>query len=401
MMKYVFLFVFILSSISAQICRYRDRVFSSIAWQNDVIYATAPQITPIYISEATTTNTDLKIDIAMPIGDSETNRPLIITAHPGGFFSGSKESQEMTALCDTFAHHGYVACTMNYRLFLNITSSTSAERAVYRAVQDIDALIRFFAENHTLYGIDTNHIYFIGSSAGSFAGLHHVFMDDDERPSSSFSATLQPDLGCKSCSGNNFNHQAHIKALVSGWGAIGDTNWIENSNNTSVLLFHGTNDIIVPYNYGFPFTVGATMPAVYGSSLIHDRMQNLGLNVIYHEESGEPHEYWGTLNGVFAPSPSSYWPTMVSQINQFFFDNLSYNPCTIGIQNNVEDDFTYTIHNQTLFLSDIYACEIFSIDGKLMTKNQSSSIDLSSLNRGIYILNIHKDSFHKIIKIIL
>ena len=50
----------------------------------------------------------------------------------------------MVALCEAAAKRGYVAISMEYRLGLNILSSYSGERAVYRGVQDGSAIIRYF-----------------------------------------------------------------------------------------------------------------------------------------------------------------------------------------------------------------------------------------------------------------
>ena len=76
------------------------------------------------------------MDIYEPEGDTMEDRPVIIFAHSGAFFTGSKEAQDMVELCKESARRGYVAISMEYRLGLNILSSYSGERAVYRGVQD-------------------------------------------------------------------------------------------------------------------------------------------------------------------------------------------------------------------------------------------------------------------------
>ena len=82
------------------------------------------------------------MDIYEPAGDSLTNRPVIVFAHTGSFFSGHNELDDVVALSMAAAKRGYVAVSISYRLGLNVLSTYSGERAVYRAVQDGGAAIR-------------------------------------------------------------------------------------------------------------------------------------------------------------------------------------------------------------------------------------------------------------------
>lgn len=316
---------------NAQQCRYLDPVFPQTFKTSNIVYATAPQITAVYISENTTTSTDLKIDMYRPLNDTAVRRPAIIFAHPGGFFLGAKEANDMQALADSFAHRGYVTCSMDYRIYFNLLSASSGERAVYRAVQDVDALIRYLMEYSDTYGIDTNQIFFWGSSAGSFAGLHHLYMDEAERPASSFQ---NPDLGCKSCSGNSYVHNTRIKAMVSCWGAVGDTSWIQQSADAgkALLMFHGDADPIVPFSYGYPFTAGATLPQVYGSASIAQRLQNTGIYYEFYPAAGQAHEYYGAVNGNFITPPNSYYPFILNKAASFLYHRLENQPCNSSVQ---------------------------------------------------------------------
>ena len=115
------------------------------------------------------------MDIYQPFDDTLSNRPVIIFMHPGSFLLGNNEVDDMVSLSNSSARRGYVACSINYRLGMNILSSYSGERAVYRAVQDLSAAIRFLRENHSIYNINPDEIYVWGSSAGAMAGLHLAF----------------------------------------------------------------------------------------------------------------------------------------------------------------------------------------------------------------------------------
>lgn len=44
-----------------------------------------------------------------------------------------------------------------------------------------------------------------------------------------------------------------VKGVVNMWGAVHDLDMLSTSPNTSILSFHGTDDHVVPYGYGYPF----------------------------------------------------------------------------------------------------------------------------------------------------
>ena len=52
--------------------------------------------------------------------------------------------------------------------------------------------------------------------------------------------------------------------MIATWGAIADLDYID-SYECTVALFHGTNDIVVPYDEGYPFTLNITLPFVWFS----------------------------------------------------------------------------------------------------------------------------------------
>lgn len=237
------------------------------------------------------------------------------------FFSGHNELDDVVALSISAAKRGYVAVSINYRLGLNILSAYSGERAVYRGVQDASAAVRYLKEFSSQYNIDENNIFVWGSSAGSFIGLHLAYSEDDERPESTYGGGGDPDLGCIDCEGNLYDHESRPKALVSCWGAIGDLDWIDPENDVPSILFHGTSDLIVPYNSGFPFSLNILLPIVYGSNLIQGRLSDLGIENEFHGEEGQPHEYWGTVNGNWFDGPNEYFEQIQSDAFCFFMTN--------------------------------------------------------------------------------
>lgn len=304
-------------------CRYFDRIFPNVNKTANIIYGNAPAITSFYISESFTTAQDLKLDIFQPNGDPDLKRALIIFAHSGGFINGTKDNDDMQALSDSFAHYGYVTASMEYRKNFNLLSSNSSERAVWRATQDASSAVRFFKQNAVAYRIDTTKIFVWGSSAGAFMALSLAYVDDAERPSSTFSS---PNLGCKDCTGNNYAFSSKITGIISCWGATKDSSWIQNNNNIPALLFHGTSDGTVPFTEGYPFGL-PTITYVRGSQELNEQLNRTSVYHEFYPAAGQDHEYWGTSNGTFvATGPTAYWADIINKAKVFMTGRMGVIP---------------------------------------------------------------------------
>ena len=298
-----------------------------------MVYGTAPALNAPYLFENSTSNQNLLLDVFEPSADTAQKRALIIFAHSGGFLNGTKDNEDMQALCDSFAHRGYVTASLEYRLGFNPLSSTASERAVWRGVQDGSAAVRFFKENATLYKIDTTKIFIWGSSAGAFLALGLAHLDDAERPASTYSGFLRPDLGCKDCAGNSFARSSLVAGIISCWGATKDTAWIQNNNNIPVQLFHGTGDATVPYTEGYPFGL-PTITYVRGSQQINEQLNRTSVYHEFYSEAGLGHEYWGTSNGTFiVGGPTAYWLDIIIKAKDFLLGRMPGLPvCVLPVK---------------------------------------------------------------------
>jgi acetyl esterase/lipase len=99
-------------------------------------------------------------------------RPLVIFINGGSFRNGTKAGGFGGRICRGFAKCGYVASSITYRLGVaNGLKDTAHVEALYRAVQDGKAAVRFFRKNADLYGIDTSQIFVMGSSSDSMTAL--------------------------------------------------------------------------------------------------------------------------------------------------------------------------------------------------------------------------------------
>ena len=331
-MKYFYLTLLIITSysLSAQTLynelRYRERIFSGSTVTTDVQYGSAPQWVWPYWNE------NLKMDVYTPYGDLNTNRPLVILAHSGGFLNGSKDCSDMAALCDSLTRLGYVTATIEYRKGFNPLDAESAERAVYRGIQDGKAAVRYFKQNAASYGVDTNYIYFGGMSAGGYMALHVAYMDlESERPASSYGGGTVNDLGCLDCAGNTYAHSSKVRAILDYWGAVQDTSII-NTGDIPLMIMHGENDPTVPFNYGHPFGL-ATLPQTYGGFPVSLRVQHVGLDYEFYTSTGPLHMLDGSNNGTFDASnpPNSFWyDTLLPRTKAFLYRMTKPNPTALS-----------------------------------------------------------------------
>ena len=340
----------------------------------------------IYINKVKDLAFDKDLDLDMdiyypkePVG--QMRRPLLLLIHGGAFYNGDKQDHGYPQMGHHFAERGYVVASVNYRLGFK-PLAPDVDRAGYRALQDAHGAVCYLIENADEFGIDTTNIFAAGTSAGAITALNLAFMREENRPESTRkdgvkgwistatetvvswldkglqaignlfnrdwsingedfceSLGLDSDLGpINAVSGSN-DRPFKIKAVVNMWGAVHDLAIIKNSPETSVISFHGDDDRIVPYDYGYPFdkvldpyvdeviydlptsmmglaewmrkwlTSGRPINEwafnpMHGSKAIHDKATALGMRNELHTMEGGGHslhvdEYREDLSGYF------------------------------------------------------------------------------------------------------
>ncbi len=98
----------------------------------------------------------LQLDLYLPKGVQQQNRPAIIFVHGGGWRAGYRTN--FTSFAIAMAEHGYAAATISYRL--------SGEAQYPAAIYDVKAAIRWLRKNARKYGVNPNQIAISGGSAG-------------------------------------------------------------------------------------------------------------------------------------------------------------------------------------------------------------------------------------------
>jgi acetyl esterase/lipase len=214
--------------------RYRDLVFPGATVTSNITYGSA-------VNQAGTTVT-LKLDMYTPTGDTVTGRPAIVWVHGGSFSSGSKTSAELVDEATTFARKGYVNVSIDYRLVSGGCSAGGPTPACVIAIQDAKhdafAAVRFLRANASTYGIDPDRIAIGGTSAGAITAMNVAY--DSTDPGTS----------------GNPGFPSNVQAAVSLSGA--KVFGAYDAGDAPTLLFHGTADPLVPYQWAVNTVNGAT-----------------------------------------------------------------------------------------------------------------------------------------------
>lgn len=390
-----FIGIFTLTSFGfsfAQDCsgnRYYQEIFTNTTTISDVQYGSN-------LLQDEMTPQDLLLNIYLPTGDTDTDRPLVIFAHGGSFISGNKE--QMAARCNTLARMGYVSASISYRL-LSMDSIVMAnpglefQKEVIRAVHDMKAAIRFFrrsvAENGNPYGINPDIIIVGGSSAGAILANHVTYMDDVSKVPADVISYVANQGGLEGNSGNS-GYSSIPQMAVSLCGAIGDTTWIEPGDQPFVGV-HNVTDNIVPSLAGYPTVSTYSIPVmVYGDSLMHLRGVNVDISSAYMNINTTGHCSFPATHGKFvtdfmheqlcvqgllmAQNPASVlFSVYPNPAERSFFVDIPSNEWNWNLS-------VVNVLGQTVFKREIDAAE------------QIVSINALDFNPGLYLVRLQSDN---------
>lgn len=277
MKKLKFLFVALCAFpffIKAQ-TRYIDNIFTNVRVDSNIVYGNN-------IPYGSSAPIDLLCDIYHPDGDTANNRPVIILMHAGSFLPptliptpglGTKKDSAIVHLCKAFARKGYVAISATYRVGWNPLASTEEERArsimsaVFRAQQDLKALIRYLNKEKNTWKIDPTRIAAGGSNSGGYVAIHAgclnkaaelsypKFLDGNNQP-------LIDTVALGNFEGNSGNpgYPSNHRVTISLGGAVGDTTFMEPGEPV-ILAMHGTAD-------NTPYTTGVVIVNITGQPVI-------------------------------------------------------------------------------------------------------------------------------------
>lgn len=240
----------------------------------------------------------------------------IVFVHGGSFTGGDPENQRPFA--DGMRKLGYRVFVLKYRLYLKgrsfgcETTLPEKTKAISTAVDDIVDASRYLSANAQTLGVDTQRMVLSGSSAGAEAilqTLYNPFVSRKAEP---------PAYGFR------------YRAAMSFAGALLDLNPLTAARAVPLLIFHGTNDQLVPYETAPHRFCKAADPGwmmMFGPKPISQKMVDLGVPCVQYIYEGAGHEISSYmfreftamdkfLKGVFDGSLNEHEMTLIAPTQQ-------------------------------------------------------------------------------------
>ena len=200
----------------------------------------------------------LYMDIYRPLGDTATDRPVLVFAFGGGFLQGDRWEKHVTKTCERFARAGYVAVAMDYRYGIDFIGGLSkpnkeAMRVFFRPMQDMRAVVQYMKYSvdslNNEYGIDPDMIFVGGASSGGITALNMTYCNTSAEMLDLADTSAIDALGgfySTSANGPHVAYDWQVKGAVSIAGALPNKQWID-TGEPPMILAHGDADDVVPY----------------------------------------------------------------------------------------------------------------------------------------------------------
>ncbi|MEL6133437.1 MAG: T9SS type A sorting domain-containing protein, partial [Bacteroidota bacterium] len=366
--------------------RYRFEVFSSTDSTLDVQFGEN--------TTAAGTQQSLLMDIYEPSGDTASARTVVVLAFGGAFISGDRK--QLKELCEVLARRGFVAASIDYRLYdkplFPIPTQEDILDAVIKAIGDMKAAVRFFREeaaNDNSYRIDSNSIFVGGISAGAITAGHVAMLDSTDSPDSLIQAIIANNGGWEGNSSTNVNYSSAVSGLISYSGALVDASWID-ANDPPFVAFHDDMDPIVPYGDG-QFRLGL-IPILdgEGSLSMTKRADSVGIfSQLFTVENSDGHVSYLTTTDELADSTSDFTADFLYEV---LCSELLAN---VESPSNPQSDLT-AYPNPTdglLYIKNtgipIVQMKLFNTMGQRVNQwPAQTAIDLTGLEPGMYILEV-------------
>lgn len=232
---------------------------------------------------------NIDLDIYLPTSaDTGKKYPLTVFIHGGAFRVGEKEDGKV--FCEMLADKGFAVASVNYRTGWEKgkdpcqADTNNIKLAVYRALQDSHAALRYLTANAGKYAIDTNWVFMSGTSAGSILSLATLYYPQDS--ANAFFGSIADTLGLLDNYGNSFTTHYTIKGIAAMWGGLNNPLLLTKNNAVPTIFFHGEKDNVVPYNVSHFYNCDNLFPS-YGTKALYDRLITLGVPAVaYIDPSG-------------------------------------------------------------------------------------------------------------------
>lgn len=266
-------------------------------------------------------NGNMKLHIFHPkvkSGQSPTPLPVIVYGYGGGFLSPYWQAGDAINIAKALAAKGYIVVIPEYRLGICLFEPKLAERAIARAVQDMRVVIRYsrYLTSFNYKADDQAPLTYLGGSSGAFIGIHNLYLNDYNKPTS-VTDQYTVDIA-NTCSGNMTKNSVisatrntyDLGTLNRPWmngkpwvtppgtdaegtqditvllsGAIGNLDWIRNpapgiAKPKALFMAQHRLDSVVPFWQGKAFkgfrlfqNPNFDYPTVYGMGSVDNEYQ--------------------------------------------------------------------------------------------------------------------------------
>lgn len=353
-------------------------------------------------------NRNLMYDVFEPEGDTLALRPLVILWHGGAFLDNllNRRSPDILAIADYLVQRGYVVISADYRGIKSLGSLLSEKDMVQAVVRSLldgnDAICHIIndVDNGNPFRIDKNQIFTGGVSAGGVIGLQGVYLKSlDELTPQQKNWALQVEGGKAQQVLDNKFCGAEIKGLINISGCLLDTAWMVN-NNTALLLIHGTNDPIQPYDVGYPLSL-PVLPIMMGSKPINEKAVKEGIDVTLKVWEGRGHVPFFNLDIVDLLTLNMVDQDILDQtlidIRDFIFSRIECEPAQIissvrpsEIKSlNIFPNPASGTFNMQMPEDGIWWMEVRDITGRLMHSQQFTGSRMTYTAKGVWASGIY------------
>lgn len=208
------------------------------------------------------------------INSNTFNKSCIIYVHGGSFKSGERDSKVIEDFANKMVDSTLCFVSISYRLDMRdkkgwfIFQKKALNNALKIAVEDLISSTRWVIQSSSKLKIDTNKIILMGSSAGALTVLRADYLNKQKTNYTSLSDNFEF-AGVISCAG----------ALMNFTG-----NPVYYSPPAPTLLFHGSNDRVVPYDKR-----KILRWAVVGSNALADHFEKNNYTYYFHSFENAKH----------------------------------------------------------------------------------------------------------------
>lgn len=253
--------------------RYQTIIFDSVTITSDIVYGTNVTIGGDEMA--------LKMDVYEPFQDTLSRRPIIFIIHGGGFTSGSKSGYRFVKMATDFAKKGYVAISIDYRLYdLKVPpDSFLLKDAIVRGMSDLKAAMRYMHEDMmtvNTYKADTNYYFLSGVSSGAIIANTTAYLDDINEVDNQMRQLIYNHGGLQGNSSNNLQYRPRAGGVLNASGGMLQYDYIDE-DDPSLVSIHCVGDAVMPFKRDWISIMGDTVCKMHGSFFLHGQANLQGV----------------------------------------------------------------------------------------------------------------------------